>query len=122
MPREHADLPVCTGDDQHFRLTLERRAVLASRPGKDHATDPATLHGRWADQAERAGFHPDRTLAVIDQPAPIERLRDEQIITDAIVLAEDESSTWLQADLARHIATLITPTDHDAETTVASTR
>jgi hypothetical protein len=36
---------------------LERRAVTASRPGKDHSVDAAVLRGDWQAQARAAGHH-----------------------------------------------------------------
>ncbi len=41
------------------------------------------------------------------------------MIVEAVCRAEDESATWLKADLARHVATLIAPTGADAASTIS---
>ncbi len=47
-----------------------------------------------------------------------DRLTDDQIISEALRRCQDESATWLPADLARHVATLLDPTDPHATATV----
>ena len=41
--------------DPRTIATLERRAVLASRPGKTHGIDAATLQQQWEDEATAVG-------------------------------------------------------------------
>jgi conjugative relaxase-like TrwC/TraI family protein len=98
--------------DQRTISELERRAVVASRPGKTHGTDAGTLHDEWADQARAAGFDraalDRRHLQSVDptgtQPS------DEVLIAEALRRAEGESACWLGADVARHLSNLV-PTD-----------
>ncbi|HEX2063421.1 MAG TPA: MobF family relaxase, partial [Acidimicrobiales bacterium] len=89
---------------------LERWAVTDSRPPKLHGREAKGLHAEWAEQALAAGFHP-RSL-----PAGVRRLPGlatawdrEAVIAEAIARVSAESSTWLRADLAREIATLLPP-------------
>lgn len=100
------------GDDPDPRTIadLERRAVLASRPAKTHGVDAAALHQHWADQAAGIGF--ERTTLTFDHlpfALPTVQLSDDEIVTEALRRVEEESATWLRADLARHIATLLSP-------------
>lgn len=89
---------------------LQRRAVLASRPGKDHALDPATLHRRWADQARHIGFdRQELTTDLLPGWSAAPALTDDELVVEALRRVEEESATWLSADLARHIATLLPP-------------
>jgi conjugative relaxase-like TrwC/TraI family protein len=102
------------GEDPDPRMVseLERRAVVASRPGKTHGTEAATLHDEWVTQARAAGF--DRAaldrhrLQSVDptgtQPS------DEVLIVDALRRAQGESAAWLRADVARHLSNHV-PTD-----------
>ena len=41
-------------------LVLQREAVLASRPGKEHGIDAATLRTVWENEARSIGFDPDQ--------------------------------------------------------------
>lgn len=90
---------------------LERKAVTASRPGKEHGVDAASLHADWANEARGLGFDPDQLTPeqlVSDEPEG-ERLVDEDLITEALAGVSTESATWLRADIARHLATLLEP-------------
>jgi conjugative relaxase-like TrwC/TraI family protein len=90
---------------------LERKAVTDSRPDKTHGVDATQLHQLWTSDGAAIGF--DRHHLTADgirrhEPAPA--TNHEAVIEEAMRLAADESSTWLEADLARHIATLLPPT------------
>ncbi len=92
---------------------LERATVVDSRPEKVHGIDAGDLHLQWAAEAQAVGFDPARlTLDQIGGTAPRwGRIPDEALIEEALVLAEQEAASWLQADLARHLTTLLAP-DH----------
>lgn len=96
--------------DARTIAALKRRAVLASRPAKGHGTDAGTLHEEWTDQATAAGFAPATIGSSLHRASEPPSLSDGEIITEAIRRMSDEASTWLHADLARHMATLL-PTD-----------
>jgi conjugative relaxase-like TrwC/TraI family protein len=88
---------------------LERRAVVASRPGKTHGTDAATLHHEWVEQARAAGFDPaalDRHRLQSLDPTGTQS-SDEALITEALSRAQAESAAWLRADVARHLSNLV---------------
>jgi conjugative relaxase-like TrwC/TraI family protein len=97
---------------------LERAAVLASRPAKEHGIDPVGLHRGWAQQARSLGLEP-HDLAVPGPglgpssgprlgPEP-DQYEEQAIATEALRRLVEESSTWLPADVARHVASLLTP-------------
>jgi len=97
------------------RLTiarLERAAVLASRPPKQHGLDSADLHATWRTHAEALGMrihglsHPSLQA---DQVRPASPVDDAAVAKEALRRVAEESSTWLVADVARHIATLLPP-------------
>ncbi|HWJ64832.1 MAG TPA: MobF family relaxase [Acidimicrobiales bacterium] len=90
---------------------LERKAVLASRPSKTHGIDAPSLHQDWTAQAAEVGFDPDTlTPERIRQHQPASPVDGMGLIEEAIRRVSEESSTWLEADLARHLATML-PTD-----------
>jgi conjugative relaxase-like TrwC/TraI family protein len=99
---------------------LERAAVLASRPDKRHGIDAAELHDVWARQARDHGLDlpdltPDRLAVRRDGPdsgPPLgpnsgPEIDPYAVGTEALRRASEEAATWLPADLARHIATLV---------------
>jgi conjugative relaxase-like TrwC/TraI family protein len=105
--------------DPQTIAALERRAVVASRPAKAHALDAATLHRQWAEQAAVIGFDGDGlTAGSIRGHARSAVLNDEEIVSEVLRRMTDESSTWLRADLARHLATLLPPDGATADETV----
>ena len=97
--------------DARTIAALERKAVLASRPDKTHGADATELHQLWTSDAAAIRFDCNALTADgIRRHDPAPDTDDEAVIEEAIRLASDESSTWLEADLARHIATLLPPT------------
>ena len=88
---------------------LERRAVLTSRPTKVHGVEASTLHETWARHARIEGFAPEALDDVLHRQQARPGRSDEEIVSEALRRASEESSTWLRADLARHIATLVPP-------------
>ena len=103
-----------TDPDPRTIATLERAAAVSSRPAKTHGVDAAALHDTWADQVRAVGFDPDRLTPTNLAGPSIEPDRsDEDLIAEALRRVAEESSTWLRADLARHLATLL-PIDSGA--------
>lgn len=90
---------------------LERSAVTDSRPGKVPGIDAGELHLHWADEARAEGFDPGRLVTgqIRGASRPEHRIPHEDLVDDARCR---ESATWLRADLARHLTTLVGP--HDA--------
>ena len=90
---------------------LERRAVTASRPGKTDGVDADTMHTEWAGQARTAGFNPETLTARRLRAALPARSAagDEEVIVEALLRVQAESSTWLPADVARHLSNLVHP-------------
>ena len=100
---------------------LERAAVLASRPAKEHGIDPVGLHRGWVHQARTVGLEPyDLTVpgprsgpsgpesGPWSGPQP-DQYEEQAIATEALRRLVEETATWLPADLARHVATLLPP-------------
>ena len=100
-----------TEPDPRTIARLERAAVVDSRPEKVHGIDGRSLHARWAAEARAAGFDPARLTPDQIRSTVLRggRIPDEALIEEVLVLAEQESASWLQADLARHLTTLLSP-------------
>ena len=89
---------------------LERSAVLASRPAKIQGLDAAQLHRDWRQQAENLGFDPQRlTSHGLGDAARSGAVPDEQVVAEVLRRVSEESAGWLRADLARHVARLLSP-------------
>ncbi len=93
--------------DPRTLYRLERRAVLDSRPDKEPIGDPEALRASWCRRAADLG------VKALDLPAaqavlPGTGLLDrEAIIAQALQQVAASASSWLAADLAREIATLV---------------
>ncbi|MCZ7537462.1 MAG: relaxase domain-containing protein [Acidimicrobiia bacterium] len=112
LVRNWADTHGDADPDPRTIARLERDAVLDSRPDKVHGLDAAELHQRWATEARDVGFDPGRLVPKrIGAHGSVGREVDEDLIDEALLHATEESATWLRADLARHLSTLVTP-DH----------
>ncbi len=90
---------------------LERAAARTSRPSKQHTVDGAALHGLWVDQTTRAGIDRDDLTAagLTDASADRSEVDLAALVVEALRRTEEESATWLRADIARHLATLLPP-------------
>jgi conjugative relaxase-like TrwC/TraI family protein len=88
---------------------LERRAVTAGRPGKDHAVDGAELRADWQAQARAAGHRLDRLPGGQGQLPGTEPIDAEAVIATALERVAAEQSEWLATDSSRHIAALLPP-------------
>jgi conjugative relaxase-like TrwC/TraI family protein len=87
---------------------MTRSAVLASRPPKVHGHSAAELRGVWQDQARMAGVSLEVLTRVPLQVSTKVPLWDrDAIAAEAIARVQDEASSWLPADVARHVATLL---------------
>ncbi|WP_195210400.1 MobF family relaxase [Actinomarinicola tropica] len=96
--------------DPRTIATLERTAAVASRPAKANGTDAAALHDTWRHQARTVGFDPDQLrFDLLPGPEPARRLSDDQLVDEALRRVVDEQSTWLGADVARHLSLIIPP-------------
>ncbi len=96
--------------DPHTIAKLERRAVTASRPPKAHGIDAAALHAEWLEQAVADGFDPAGLArrGLLALPAR-NHLEDDALIGEALRLVQEESATWLRADIARYLTSLVPP-------------
>lgn len=85
---------------------LQRWAVTDSRPDKGPGVEADSLRAEWTQRARASGLElpslPRRqrrqTQAGWDRQA---------VITEALARVAEQSSTWLRADVAREIATLV---------------
>jgi conjugative relaxase-like TrwC/TraI family protein len=89
---------------------LERYAVTDSRPAKLHQRQANGLRVEWLERADAAGLGP-LTLPGHEPSLPgiATGWGREAVVTEALQRVTAESSTWLPADLAREIATLVPP-------------
>lgn len=90
---------------------LQRKAVIASRPSKSHGAAGEILHMGWSEQAYAVRFDLDQLTAdhlAVDQLAGLAEV-DEDLIDEALMRVSEEMSTWLRADLARHLAITLEP-------------
>ncbi len=113
---EHDD----TTPDARTISGLERAAARASRPGKAEHPDGETLRDNWVAEAHTMRFDAQTLLPQqIEDPRGMSSgmssgIPDEDLVEEALFHASEESSTWLRADLARHLATILDP--HTAST------
>jgi len=86
---------------------MQRKAALASRPDKAHGIDAPSLRAEWVRRARAIGLELEdlpgrararRTSMQLDRAA---------VIGEALGRVEAQGASWLQADLAREIATLV---------------
>ncbi len=95
---------------------LERRAAFDSRPPKRPVGEAEALRADWRAQAAAVGVDGitvDTTAPELPGMAAIDR---EAVVAEALVRVSTESSTWLHADVSRHVATLL-PADAAASAT-----
>jgi conjugative relaxase-like TrwC/TraI family protein len=86
---------------------LERKAVVASRPGKQAALDAEDLRSQWRARAAALGVE-DLSLPVAQRRLPgVGKMDRHAMIAEAIERVGQQGATWLHADLAREIATLV---------------
>jgi conjugative relaxase-like TrwC/TraI family protein len=86
---------------------LERKAVVLSRPGKQAVFDADALRAEWRGRAAALGFEP-LSLRSTERALPgFGRVDRNAVIAEAIARVGQQGATWLQADVAREIATLL---------------
>ncbi|MGH9225018.1 MAG: MobF family relaxase, partial [Acidimicrobiales bacterium] len=86
---------------------LERTAVLDSRPDKEPVGDAEALRAEWCQRAAAAGVDTLELPSGQRQvPGAVVEDRDA-IITESLARAAASSSTWVAADLACEIATMV---------------
>ncbi len=95
---------------------LERDAVVDSRPDKVHGVDAAEMHVHWAAEARAEGFDPASLVGdgIRSHQQEARRLGDDELVTIALGRVSEESASWLRADVARHLTTLLTPEHTDS--------
>jgi conjugative relaxase-like TrwC/TraI family protein len=86
---------------------LERKAVLSSRPDKQTVLDAEALCGQWRERAVALGFDGLSLPATTRSPPALGGVDLNPVITEAIARVGQQSATWLRADLAREITTLL---------------
>jgi conjugative relaxase-like TrwC/TraI family protein len=84
---------------------LQRLAVLDSRPPKGPSHEGDVLRAEWTQRALVAGMEPP-TLSRLARPVQ-SRWDPEAVVVEAVARVSGQSSSWLAADLAREIATLV---------------
>jgi conjugative relaxase-like TrwC/TraI family protein len=86
---------------------LERKAVLLSRPDKQAVLDAEALRSEWRDRAAALGIEA-LSLPSTQRGLPaFGRVDRNAVIAEAIARVGQRGATWLQADVAREIATLL---------------
>jgi conjugative relaxase-like TrwC/TraI family protein len=89
---------------------LERYAVTCSRPAKIHQRQVNKLRSEWLERADAAGLVPlTQPVNQPSRPGITTGWDREAVVIEALRRVAAESSTWLPADLAREIATLVPP-------------
>lgn len=93
--------------DHRVVARLQRWAVIDSRPAKEHGRDADDLRAEWSGRARTAGF--DVRLLPTGEPTRHVGVdwSTDTVIGEALDGLASQSSTWLRADLAREIATLV---------------
>jgi conjugative relaxase-like TrwC/TraI family protein len=111
---------------------LERRAVIASRPAKQHGVDADALRRDWHDQALAAGLDPSALPGTVRErdrvpgnvpgfvPGSGLDIDRELLVETAIARAASESATWLPTDLSRRLAALLPTHDTSAAQLIAT--
>lgn len=96
------------------RWTLEREAVIDTRPSKEKHVDAATLHAEWRDQAWELDVPPEVIVAeAINQQRPRTTITADEVTVmtaGAIQAISNKQSTWRPTELHRELGGLL-PTD-----------
>ncbi|CAN5838228.1 hypothetical protein BH23ACT5_BH23ACT5_14750 [soil metagenome] len=110
------------------RWTLEREAVLDSRPAKRHGVTAADLHAEWRQRANSLGRHPDRLVRQMisrnRQPVGIDSDVAAPMVDRALASLGGQQSAWRPAELLREVAaaTPTTTTTHAEDLTALLAR
>lgn len=109
LVRDRVDAHDGAEPDPRTLYRLERMAVLDSRPSKEPVGDAEAVGASWRRRGAELGVD-CRDLPAGQASLPGRAIVDrEPIIRQALAQVAASSSTWLAADLAREIATLVPP-------------
>jgi conjugative relaxase-like TrwC/TraI family protein len=111
-----------TVPDARTTARLERSAAVTSRPAKLAALDADALRAEWGWEAASLGFDVDSLTAnrIAGEARWAGRIVDEELVDEALLHVTEEASTWLRADLARHLVQILDAThSSDAASLVA---
>ncbi|MGH9290206.1 MAG: MobF family relaxase [Acidimicrobiales bacterium] len=86
---------------------LGRKAVVSSRPGKQAILDAETLRAEWRQRAAALGLEALALPSTQRELSGVGRVDGDAVIAEAIDRVGQQGATWLQADIAREIATLL---------------
>ena len=107
--------------DEHDGADPDARTIARARtpsrrsppgPARPTASTPPSLHERWAGPGPSRRARPRRAstpTAPRPHPARHVELDDERWSPRRCAGSSEEAATWLPADLARHVATLLPP-------------
>lgn len=95
--------------DPRTLYRLERWAAERSRPPKHAVGDAEALRADWRAQAPAAGVESLHVVPAVAGLPGLAGLDREAIVAEALARVAAESSTWLHADVSRHVATLVPP-------------
>lgn len=87
---------------------LERDAVLDSRPAKQSIGDADALRAEWCQRADQAGLSLVQDDGDRQLPWTTGWSR-EAVVEEALARVSEQGSTWLTADVARELSTLVPP-------------
>jgi conjugative relaxase-like TrwC/TraI family protein len=93
--------------DARTSARLERKAVVSSRRDKQAAFDADALRAQWHVRAAALGFDGLSVPSTRREFPGFAHVDPDGVIAEAIKPVSQQGATWLQADLAREIATLI---------------
>jgi conjugative relaxase-like TrwC/TraI family protein len=107
--RRWADANDGAEPDRRTLARLQRDAVLHSRPAKGRGRDGDLLRSEWNERARAIGFRPQSLPTAVPTRTTPRRWDREAVIAEALERVTEQSATWLRADVAREIATLVPP-------------
>ena len=102
-------------------LTADERAeqyqfaTYDTRPAKTgHGDDESALVGRWRDEADAAGWDPDRWLTVtLDRTSLAvgldNEVADPEVVAEIVAELTEARSTWSRAEVAKMVARRLPP-------------
>jgi conjugative relaxase-like TrwC/TraI family protein len=88
---------------------LQRRAAKRSRPPKTHGIEAHALRVEWVARAREAGVDLPLLPAADRRPRLPTSFDREHVVIEALARVAERSASWLRADVAREIATLVPP-------------
>ena len=107
--RRWADANDGAEPDARTLARLQRDAVIYSRPDKEHGREADALRTEWIERARALGIGLRSLPTAARQRRTSQRWDRDAVVTAALERVAAQSSTWLRADLAREVATLVPP-------------